>query len=105
MDLHLQGKSALVCGSSKGLGYACAMSLAREGVDLTLVARTADLLEQSAETIRQAMGVKVSTVAADITTVEGREQAFAVAGMPDILVTNAGGPKPGDFRDWSKDDW
>src|SRR5690606_280091 len=63
------------------------------------------LLEQSAETIRQATGLKVSTVAADITTVEGRERAFAVAGMPDILVTNAGGPKPGDFRDWSKDDW
>ena len=105
MDLHLQGKSALVCGSSKGLGYACAMSLAREGVALTMVARTADLLERSAETIRQATGVKVATVAADITTIEGREQAFAVAGMPDILVTNAGGPKPGDFRDWSKDDW
>lgn len=105
MDLHLQGKSALVCGSSKGLGYACAMSLAREGVSLTLVARSAGQLAQSADTIRQATGVDVATVAADITTVEGREQAFAVAGMPDILVTNAGGPKPGDFRDWSKDDW
>ncbi|PLC55924.1 3-oxoacyl-ACP reductase [Pollutimonas nitritireducens] len=105
MDLHLQGKSALVCGSSKGLGYACAMSLAREGVSVTLVARTAQLLEKSAETIRQATGAKVTTVAADITTPEGREQAFSVAGMPDILVTNAGGPKPGDFRDWSKDDW
>lgn len=105
MDLQLAGKSALVCGSSKGLGFACAMSLAREGVDLTLVARTASILEESAEAIRQAAGVRVATVATDITTVEGREQAFAVSGMPDILVTNSGGPKPGDFREWSKDDW
>lgn len=105
MDLHLAGKSALVCGSSKGLGYACAMSLAREGVALTLVARTAPALEQAAQAIRQATGAQVAVVAADITTAEGRAQALAASGMPDILVTNSGGPKPGDFRDWSKDDW
>lgn len=105
MDLKLAGKSALVCGSSKGLGFACAMSLAREGVALTLVARTAPVLEKAADAIRQATGAQVAIVAADITTAEGREQAFDVSGMPDILVTNSGGPKPGDFRDWSKDDW
>ena len=105
MDLGLQGKTALVCAASKGLGKACAASLAREGVDVTIVARTPGPLEASAEEIRAATGVTVTTVAADITSEAGRAAALAACPEPDILINNAGGPPPGDFRDWTRDDW
>jgi len=105
MDLGLQGKSALVCAASKGLGKACAASLAREGVDVTIVARTPGPLEASAEEIRAATGVTVTAVAADITSEAGRVAALAACPEPDILINNAGGPPPGDFRDWTRDDW
>ncbi len=105
MDLGLQGKTALVCASSKGLGRACAMSLAREGVAVTIVARTVGPLEATAEDIRAATGAKVDTVAVDITTEAGRGAALGACPNPDILINNAGGPPPGDFRDWTRDDW
>ena len=105
MDLGIAGKHALVCGASKGLGRGCAEALAAEGVHVTLVARTADALEATAEEIRQKTGVTVTAVACDITTPEGRAKALAACPQPDILVTNAGGPPPGDFRKWSRDDW
>jgi 3-oxoacyl-[acyl-carrier protein] reductase len=105
MDMGIAGRSALVCGASKGLGLGCAQALAAEGVRLTLVARTAETLEAAAAAIRQASGVQVQVVAADITTSAGRAAALAVCPAPDILVTNAGGPPPGDFRDWQRDDW
>ena len=105
MDLGLSGRTALVCGASKGLGLGCAESLAREGVAVTLVARGAEALEAAAAAIRAATGVTVTAVAADITTPEGRAAALAACPAPDILVTNAGGPKPGDFRDWDRDVW
>ncbi|GAB3553959.1 SDR family oxidoreductase [Noviherbaspirillum agri] len=105
MDLGIRGKQALVCGASKGLGRGCAEALAAEGVDVTIVARTADVLAATAAEIRQKAGVKVSTVACDITTPEGRAQALAACPAPDILITNAGGPPPGDFRNWSREDW
>jgi len=105
MDLGLKGKRALVCASSKGLGRACAISLAREGVNLVMVARGAEALEAAAEAIRIESGVTVTAIAADVTTQEGREKVLAACPDPDILVTNAGGPKPGDFREWSRDDW
>jgi 3-oxoacyl-[acyl-carrier protein] reductase len=105
MDLGLQGKTALVCAASKGLGKACAVSLAREGVDVTIVARTPGPLEASAEEIRAATGVTVTAVAADITSETGRAAALAACPEPDILINNAGGPPPGDFRDWTRDDW
>jgi 3-oxoacyl-[acyl-carrier protein] reductase len=107
MDLGISGKNALVCGASKGLGRACAEALAKEGVNVTLVARTADTLEATAHEIRQLVGakVKVTVVAADITTPEGRKQALAACPQPDILVTNAGGPPPGDFRNWEREQW
>ncbi|HVL74955.1 MAG TPA: SDR family oxidoreductase [Noviherbaspirillum sp.] len=105
MDLGIRGRHALVCGASKGLGRGCAQALAAEGVSVTLVARGADALEAAAEDIRKATGVAVVAVAADITTPEGRAQALAACPQPDILVTNAGGPPPGDFRDWTRDDW
>jgi 3-oxoacyl-[acyl-carrier protein] reductase len=105
MDFGLRGKHALVCGASKGLGRGCAEALAAEGVHLTLVARTADALEAAAADIRRASGVTVTPVACDITTAEGRVKALAACPQPDILVTNAGGPPPGDFRNWTRDDW
>lgn len=105
MDLNLKGRRALVCGASKGLGFACAMSLAREGVDVTIVARHADELTRAAERLRSETGATVATVAADIATPEGRAAALAQCGTPDILVTNCGGPKSGDFRQLTEQDW
>src|SRR5271163_2699538 len=105
MDLKIAGKNALVCAASKGLGKACAFSLAREGVKVTIVARTAQTLEATAEEIRQATGATVIPVAADITTDEGRAAALAACPAPDILVNNAGGPPPGDFRQWDRKIW
>jgi 3-oxoacyl-[acyl-carrier protein] reductase len=106
MDFGISGRNALVCAASKGLGFGCALALAKEGVNVTITARNKDVLEESAQKIRAAApGVTVKTVAGDITTEEGRQQALAAAGTIDILVTNAGGPPPGDFRDWDRDAW
>jgi 3-oxoacyl-[acyl-carrier protein] reductase len=105
VDLGIIGKAALVCGASKGLGRACAVSLAREGCRLTIVARERQQLEKTADEIRAATGATVVTVAADITSEEGRIRTLAACPYPDILVTNAGGPPPGDFRNFARDDW
>lgn len=107
MDLGIQGKHALVCAASKGLGHGCALALAREGVHVTLVARGSEALEATAAELRKVSpgGTAITAVAADITTPEGRAAALAACPQPDILVNNAGGPPPGDFRDWSRDDW
>jgi 3-oxoacyl-[acyl-carrier protein] reductase len=105
MDLGIRGRNALVCAASKGLGKGCAMSLAREGVNVTIVARGREALESAAAQIRSATDVTVNTVAADITTTEGRAAALKACTQPDILVNNAGGPPPGDFREWSREDW
>ncbi|MEK9670938.1 MAG: SDR family oxidoreductase [Rhodospirillaceae bacterium] len=105
MDLGIKGKKALVCAASRGLGRGCAVSLAREGVDLTILARQPEPLEETAQQIRDETGAKVTTVACDITTEDGRKQALAACPSPDILVNNAGGPAPGDFRDWDRDTW
>jgi len=105
MDLGIRGKTALVCAASKGLGRGCAFSLAREGVNLVITARGREALEATAAEIRKACGVKVTAVAGDITTDEGRRAALAACPAPDILVNNAGGPPTGDFRDWDRDAW
>ena len=105
MDLGLKGRKAIVCASSKGLGKACAMALAREGVDLVINARSADALERTADEIRAETGVSVTPVAIDVTTDEGRAALLAACPEPDILINNAGGPPPGNFRDWNRDDW
>ncbi|RZI43690.1 SDR family oxidoreductase [Herbaspirillum sp. HC18] len=105
MDFGIKGKQALVCGASKGLGRGCAEALAGEGVHVTLVARGAEALEATAEEIRRKTGVTVTAVACDITTPEGRQKALEACPQPDILINNAGGPPPGDFRNWSRDDW
>ena len=106
MDLGLTGRQAIVCASSKGLGLACAEELAANGVNLVMNARSADVLNASADRLREAYGVKVVAVATDITSPEGRAEVLdAAEGTIDILVNNAGGPPPGDFRNWSMDDW
>jgi 3-oxoacyl-[acyl-carrier protein] reductase len=105
MDLGLKGKTAIVCAASKGLGRACAFSLAREGVDLVITARTAETLEATAAEIRAETGVKVTAVAGDISTDAGRAAALAACSAPDILINNNGGPPRGDFREWDRDMW
>ena len=105
MDLGLAGKRAIVCAASKGLGRGCAEALAAAGVELVLNARGAEALGATAEAIRAAHGVTVTEVAADITTEAGRAEVLAAAGAVDILVTNAGGPPPGLWSDWSRDDF
>ena len=109
MDLGIKGRHALVCGASKGLGLGCATALAAEGVDVLLVARGAEALEAAADKLRKheagASGAQVQTVAADITTPEGRAAVFALQKDFDIVITNAGGPPPGDFRDWDREAW
>src|SRR3982074_2047929 len=104
MDLGIRGRKALLSGSSRGLGKACAMALAQEGVDITIVARTRDVLERTADELR-ATGVTVTVVVGDIATPQGREAALAACPAPDILVNNADGRLPGDFRTWTRDDW
>lgn len=105
MDLGISGKRALVCASSKGLGFGCAQALAREGVSLVMNARGKGPLEAAAQTLRDETGVEVTTVATDVTTEEGRARVLEAAGAVDILVTNAGGPPPGLWSDWSRDDF
>ncbi|MFC3058255.1 SDR family oxidoreductase [Paenirhodobacter populi] len=105
MDLGISGKKAIVCAGSKGLGRGCAGKLAEAGVEIILNARGAEALEKAAAEIAAATGVKVTPVAADITTPEGREKVLAAAGQVDILVNNAGGPPPGVWSDWSRDDF
>ena len=105
MDLGIAGKRALVCASSKGLGRGVAAALAEAGVELVLNARGAEALEATAADLRQRHGVKVTAVAADITTEAGRAEVLAAAGSIDILVTNAGGPPPGLWSDWSREDF
>jgi 3-oxoacyl-[acyl-carrier protein] reductase len=105
MDLGIAGKWALVCGASKGLGYGCALALAREGVNLVINARTAEALVAAGAAIRAETGVEVRTVACDITTEVGRLAALAACPQVDILVNNAGGPPPGDFRNWTREHW
>lgn len=105
MELGLEKKWAIVCGASKGLGYACALQLAREGVNIVLVARTEQALKESAARIQQETGTEVIAVAADIATEAGRNRVLTATPQIDILVNNAGGPPPGDFRDFSRADW
>jgi 3-oxoacyl-[acyl-carrier protein] reductase len=105
MDLGLKGRKALVCAASKGMGRACAESLAREGCEVWITARHADVLEATAASIRKATGAKVTAVPGDIATEAGRQAALAACPDPDILVNNAGGPPTGDFRKFTAADW
>ncbi len=106
MDLGIRGRHAIVCAASKGLGRACAESLAREGCDLTIMARTPGPLEETAEAIRRAHGVRVTAVAGDVNSEAGRDALLAACPAPDILVTSPGTRQvPGDFRSWDRAEW
>ncbi len=109
MDLGIAGKWALVCGSSKGLGLGCAKALVQEGVNVLMVARGAEQLQESATKLiagyAHSTGASVLFCAQDITTQTGRAAVFAMRSDFDIVVTNAGGPPPGDFRDWDREAW
>jgi 3-oxoacyl-[acyl-carrier protein] reductase len=106
MELGLNGKTAIVCAASSGLGRACATMLAREGVDVVINGRTAETLAEAAAAIRaEAPNVTVKTVVGDVTKPDVREALVGAFSQIDILVNNAGGPPPGDFRDWDRDVW
>jgi 3-oxoacyl-[acyl-carrier protein] reductase len=105
MDLGISGRRALVCGASRGLGFACAQALAREGVAVTLAARRRDTLTSAAARIEAETGILPTTALADITTEAGRRHALAACPEPDILVTNAGGPPGADFRELEVAGW
>jgi 3-oxoacyl-[acyl-carrier protein] reductase len=109
MDLGIAGKWALVCGASKGLGFGCAQALVREGVNVLIVARGAEALQAAVKKLQgdpaRPADTTVQQVAADITTAEGRARVFEQRRDFDIIVTNAGGPPPGDFRQWDREAW
>ena len=105
MDMGIKGRRALVFGGSRGMGRASAQCLAGEGVLVTIAARNPDTLEQAAAEISGAIGVPVTPVVADITTAAGRAAAVAACPNPDILINNADGPRPGDFRQVEREEW
>ena len=105
MDLGIEGKWALVCAASKGLGKGCAQALVREGANVVITARGAETLEATAAELRTLGRGEVRAVAGDIATEAGRAAALAACPQVDILINNAGGPPPGDFRDWDRDAW
>jgi 3-oxoacyl-[acyl-carrier protein] reductase len=105
MDLGIRGKLAIVCAASKGLGRGCAEALAAEGAELVINARGRDALEATAKDIRTTYGVPVATVACDITTPAGHADILKAGEGAAILVTNAGGPPPGLWSDWSREDF
>jgi 3-oxoacyl-[acyl-carrier protein] reductase len=105
MDLGIKGRRAIVCGSSRGLGRSVAEKLAEAGVILTLNGRTSETLEQTANEMRAQYGVDVQTVVADVTSETGRSRLLDAEPFPDILITNAGGPPPGEWGDWDQDAW
>ena len=103
MDLGIEGKTAIVCASSRGLGKACAAALARAGVNLVINGQNRDRLATTAEELR-AEGVRVTAVAADVGSRDGQAALLAACPKPDILVNNNGGPPLKDFRELSRDD-
>ena len=105
MDLGIAGRSAIVCGSSQGLGHACAVALAEAGVDVVLNGRDAGKLAQAADALAARLGRAVARMAADVTTPAGRAALLEACPEPDIVITNAAGPPPGNFVDWDEGDW
>ncbi|MBM3408696.1 MAG: SDR family oxidoreductase [Betaproteobacteria bacterium] len=105
MDLGIAGRKALVCGASAGLGYACAKALVEEQVDVVIVARTQTTLVEAANTLAALNAGKVTYLVADVTSAQGRSAILSEHPQFDIVITNAGGPPPGNFRDWTRDTW
>ena len=105
MDLGITGRRAIVAASSAGLGFACAQSLAREGVHLVINGRDEQRLDDAAARLRAHASVTVDTVTGDIADAATRAALLRVCPEPDIVVTNNGGPPPGQFRQWQRDEW
>jgi 3-oxoacyl-[acyl-carrier protein] reductase len=105
MDLGLKGKQAIVCASSQGLGYACALALAQEGCEVFINGRNVVKLTQAADSLRQATGARITSVQADLNTEAGRSALLAACPVPDILVNNNAGPPPGQLADWDHKAW
>ncbi len=105
LDLGIAGRTALICGSSRGLGKACAFSLAAAGVHVVLNGRQELALRESVVELAALIGRPVKSVIGDITTEAGRRGVLDVCGQPDILITNSGGPPPGSFEDWGDPEW
>ncbi|PUE12416.1 SDR family oxidoreductase [Limnohabitans sp. T6-20] len=105
MDLGLKGKKAIVCASSQGLGYACALALAQEGCEVFINGRNADKLAQAADRLRLATGTRITPVQADLNTEAGRSALLTACPAPDILVNNNAGPPPGQLADWDHAAW
>ena len=103
MDLGIAGRRALVCGSTRGLGLACAESLAREGVDIVINGRSG-AAEVAAELAAE-FDVSILGVDADLNTEAGRGALLAACPEPDILVTNNAGPPPSVFADTTPEVW
>lgn len=104
MDLGIAGCSAIVCASSRGLGKGCAMSLARNGVNVVINGRDEAVTNATADEIRAATDVTVTPVIADVSSKSGQAALLAACPKPDILVNNNGGPPFRDFRDLSRED-
>ena len=105
MDLGIAGRRAIVAASSAGLGFACAQSLAREGVHVVINGRDRQRLDAAATNLRAESTVTVEAVAGDIADPTTRAALLAACAEPDILVTNNGGPPPGQFQQWGRDEW
>lgn len=105
MDLGISGKWAIVCASSKGLGFGCAKALAVEGVNVVINSRSEESLEKAENSIRAISDSEVMRVVGDVTTKEGQDKILKACSNPDILVTNAGGPPPGLWSDWDREDF
>ena len=105
MELGLEGKKAIVCASSRGLGRGCAFALAKEGVSLVVNGVDADRIARTANEIAQQTGVAVTPVAANLDDPKGRAALLDACPDPDILINNNGGPPPGNFREWGLDEW
>jgi len=105
LDLGIAGRRALVCGSTKGLGLACAIALLRAGVIVTLNGRSDGSLAAAIARVEADTGQRPAGVVADTTTPAGRTALLSACPAPDILVTNAAGPPPGQFEEWDEAVW
>jgi 3-oxoacyl-[acyl-carrier protein] reductase len=105
MDLGLEGRSAIVCGSSRGLGRACAEALAREGVNVLITGRNAAHVESAVAAVNALGGGQAKGLCCDVTVEAGRDAMLTAAGAADILINNSAGPPPKAFLDVNADDW
>ena len=111
MDLGLKGKKALVCGGSRGLGYACAEALSREGAELMILGRDAAALKHAVEGLKKVCGesCQVRHLVCDLLSADDRKRLIAEIqsawGAPDIIIHNVGGPKASSVQETAIEAW